>query len=99
VPRSTDTRDSSSSWHVAPVGATPGLSAVSGSAMVQDFPDLALMEFGSVPGASENSTASYDAIPAHHGTRLQHGIRKPKVYTDGTVCYGFFSASVEPQHY
>jgi hypothetical protein len=67
--------------------------------MVQDFPDLALMESGSVPGASENSAASYDVIPAHHGTHLQHGIRKPKVYTDGTVRYGYFSASVEPQHY
>jgi hypothetical protein len=27
------------------------------------------------------------------------GDRKPKVYTDGIVRYGFFSASGEPQHY
>jgi histone deacetylase 1/2 len=34
----------------------------------------------------------------HHGTRLQHGIRKPKQYTDGTVRWGLHSTleSVEP---
>jgi histone deacetylase 1/2 len=31
-------------------------------------------------------------------TRLQAGIRKPKVYTDGTIRYGFFTSSGEPQN-
>jgi hypothetical protein len=55
--------------------------------------------FVSGPGDSENSTVSLGEIQPRHGTRLQHGIRKPKVYTDGIVRYGFFSASGEPQHY
>jgi hypothetical protein len=31
-------------------------------------------------------------------TRLQHGIRKPKVYTDGTIKYSFLTASGEPRN-
>jgi hypothetical protein len=34
-----------------------------------------------------------------HGTRLQHGISKPKIYTDGTIRYSLFSISGEPQHH
>jgi hypothetical protein len=31
-------------------------------------------------------------------TRLQSGIRKPKVYTNGTVRYGCFTSSDEPRN-
>jgi histone deacetylase 1/2 len=31
-------------------------------------------------------------------TRLQHGVRRPKTYTDGTVRYGLFSSSGEPNN-
>lgn len=31
-------------------------------------------------------------------TRLQHGIRKPKVYTDGTIKYNFLTTSGEPRN-
>jgi hypothetical protein len=31
-------------------------------------------------------------------TRLQAGTRKPKVYTDGTIRYGFFTSSGEPKN-
>jgi histone deacetylase 1/2 len=31
-------------------------------------------------------------------TRLQHGIRKPKVYTDGTIRYGCLAESGEPRN-
>jgi hypothetical protein len=37
-----------------------------------------------------------DLAPAHPSTRLQHGIRKPKVYTDGTVRYGLHASSGSP---
>jgi hypothetical protein len=30
-------------------------------------------------------------------TRLQSGITKPKLYTDGTIKYGCFASSGEPQ--
>jgi hypothetical protein len=56
-------------------------------------------EFVLVPGNSETSAISPNKIPACPGTRLQHGIHKPKVYTDGKIRYSFFSASGEPQHY
>jgi hypothetical protein len=49
----------------------------------------------SVTLAPISSTAS----PARNETRLHHGIRKPKVYIDGTIRYEFFSASGEPQHH
>jgi hypothetical protein len=39
---------------------------------------------------------STDLSPAHPSTRLQHGIRKPKIYTDGTVCYGLLASTGEP---
>jgi hypothetical protein len=32
-------------------------------------------------------------------TCLQHGIRKPKLYTDGTVRYGLLTSSGEPQNH
>jgi hypothetical protein len=78
---------------------TLGLSTKSGSAAVQDPLVPALIEFVSVLGATESSGISSDVIPACHGTHLQHGIYKPNVYMDGTVQYGFFNASGEPQHY
>jgi hypothetical protein len=56
-------------------------------------------EFVLVPGNSETSAISPNKIPACPGNRLQHGIHKPKVYTDGKIRYSFFSASGEPQHY
>jgi hypothetical protein len=34
-----------------------------------------------------------------HGTRLQHGISKSKVYIDGTVRYNLFFATSEPQNH
>jgi hypothetical protein len=54
-----------------------------------------LQSGASVPGPSSSSIDSF----ARHGTRLQHGISKPKVCTDGTVRYSLFSASGEPQHH
>jgi hypothetical protein len=31
-------------------------------------------------------------------TRSKHGIKRPKVYTDGTICYGCFTSSGEPHN-
>jgi hypothetical protein len=62
------------------------------SSSVRDF------QYGtesSVPDASLSTAVS----PVRHGTRLQHGISKPKIYTDETVRYGLFSTTGEPQHY
>jgi histone deacetylase 1/2 len=48
---------------------------------------------------SAASTLSEFVVPSSHvsrpSTRLQHGIRKPKVYTDGTICYSHFAATSE----
>jgi hypothetical protein len=38
------------------------------------------------------------AVPVRPSTRLQHGIRKPKVYTDETIRYGLLTSSGEPNH-
>jgi hypothetical protein len=38
------------------------------------------------------------AVQQRPKTCLQSGIRKPKVYTDGTVKYGCFTSSGEPHN-
>lgn len=49
-----------------------------------------------VPGSSAPSSTPIEASHRPH-TRLQAGVRRPKVYTDGTVRYGSFASSGEPQ--
>jgi hypothetical protein len=44
------------------------------------------------------SSVPLPAAPVRPSTRLQHGIRKPKVYTDGTIRYGLLTFSGEPNH-
>jgi histone deacetylase 1/2 len=61
-----------------------------------------------MPGSSTSPAASSDApldappVPASFAsrprTRLQDGIRKPKIYTDGQVRYGFFNSTGEPHN-
>ena len=46
---------------------------------------------GAVSTAADGAGASA-AAPTPPRTRLRDGIRKPKVYTDGTVTYGCFTA-------
>jgi hypothetical protein len=91
--------------HVAPseeVGAiTSGSFVHSGSATTPSA-ECSSSVPDSVSGLTSDVTpdpTSSTTAPARHGTRLQHGIRKPKVYTDGTIRYGFFSAFGEPQHH
>jgi hypothetical protein len=38
-------------------------------------------------------------VVTHSSTRPQHGIRKPKIYTDGTMRYGLYTSSGEPQNH
>jgi hypothetical protein len=47
------------------------------------------------PGFSMEVAAPAEP-PAPPRTTLQDGIRKPKLYTNGTVCYAFMSSSCEP---
>jgi hypothetical protein len=57
---------------------------------------------GSVPASPLRSAAAGPSptVPAastvlpHPSTRLQHGIHKPKIYTDGTVRWGMSAACV-----
>jgi hypothetical protein len=50
---------------------------------------------GGVPGSSTSQAA---VVPSNAPpkTRLQGGIRKPKIYNDGTVRYAYLSTSGEP---
>jgi len=54
-------------------------------------------EGASDPSPSTDSPSGEGLAPERPRTRLQAGVRKPKVYTDGTVRYGCFTASGEPQ--
>jgi hypothetical protein len=54
----------------------------------------------SVPPAEESVPAPPgSSVPAstRPTTRLQHGIRKPKTYIDGTVWYGHLTTLGEPE--
>lgn len=44
------------------------------------------------------STPESSPVPVQppHRTRLQSGIRKPRKFTDGTVRYGLFTSTGEP---
>jgi hypothetical protein len=50
-----------------------------------------------VPSPSTTTPNSATTSPRPH-TRLQAGVRRPKIYTDGTVRYGFLTSSGEPQY-
>jgi hypothetical protein len=53
----------------------------------------------SVPDFSPSvSSVPLPTAPIRPSTRLQHGIRKPKVYTNGTIRYGLLTFSGEPNH-
>jgi hypothetical protein len=42
--------------------------------------------------------SSLEVVAARPRTRLQGGIRKPKIYTDGTIKYSFLATSEEPRN-
>jgi histone deacetylase 1/2 len=57
---------------------------------------------GSTPSSTGSSGSSADSDPvqppaAEPRTRLQKGIRNPKIYTDGTVRYGMLTSTGEPR--
>jgi hypothetical protein len=78
---------------------------VLGSPMVQSpGGDSSLVSSSSSSGSGVSGSASptpgvVSPMAARPGTRLQHGIHKPKVYTDGTVRYGLYTSSGEPQNH
>jgi hypothetical protein len=50
-------------------------------------------------GSAASATGVIPHVAARPSTRLQHGIRKPKLYTDGTVRYELLTSSGEPQNH
>lgn len=71
--------------------ATDETVAATGDSMAADLS----LHLGSsaADGSIEDVAASTQTRPR---TRLQNGIHKEKVYTDGTVKYGCFTSSEEP---
>jgi hypothetical protein len=50
-------------------------------------------------GSAASATGVIPPMAARPSTHLQHGIRKPKLYTDGTMRYGLLTSSSEPQNH
>jgi hypothetical protein len=50
-------------------------------------------------GSAASAIGVIPPVAARPSTRLQHGIQKPKLYTDGTVRYGLLTSSGEPQNH
>lgn len=54
-------------------------------------------DYGAIPAASVSTSAASGELPgARPVTRLQRGIRKPKIYTDGTVRWAMLANTEEP---
>jgi hypothetical protein len=49
-------------------------------------------------GSGARAGSSAAPSPKRPVTRLQHGIRKPKTYTDGTIKYGRLATISEPKN-
>jgi hypothetical protein len=48
------------------------------------------------PGSSAPAPSAPEAVSTRPHTRIQGGVRKPKVYTDGTIHYGCLAIVDEP---
>jgi hypothetical protein len=77
----------SSAAHGSASGADCGSSVAGPSTPT---PSDSLARIDTIPVSNSSST---DPAPARPSTCLQHGICKPKVYTDGIVRYGFLASS------
>jgi hypothetical protein len=82
-----------------PAVSVPMLHPVAGTGGTEaDTDSSAAADGTSAPAPGDGSSAAaVTETPPGPRTRLRDGIRKPKVYTDGTVRYGCFTASGEPQ--
>lgn len=54
------------------------------------------MEAGPSMGSDEPANGSSEGVVQCPSTHLQHGIKKPKVYTDSTIRYGLLTIAGEP---
>jgi hypothetical protein len=87
-------REPLSAPHVAPTTDGSGSSVVVSSSTTGALGSAAATSSGS----STLQSASPSSAPTRPSTRLQHGIWKPKTYTDGTVWYGLLTSFDEPMH-
>jgi histone deacetylase 1/2 len=84
----------------APAGGPTSATAPGGSALPPAPVGSSTLAGSPTSPAFTASTPPAPAAPSsppRPRTRLQDGIWKPKVYTDGHVLYGFFSTSGEPR--
>lgn len=85
--------------HASLSPGSPGFSVATPSAPPASRSDVAPIpaadEF-SVPQDSAPESVQVSDEQARPRTRSQHGIHKPKVYTDGTIRYGFLATTEEP---
>jgi hypothetical protein len=75
----------------------PALGAAHGSRSGADC--RSSMAWPSAPIPPVHNSYLTDPAPARPSTCLQHGICKPKVYTNGTMCYGLLASSGEPNNH
>jgi hypothetical protein len=80
------------------VAVSDSIGLVLGSSTAElGLPSLSsVRDLSSVSDLQTGASLSTTVSPVHHGTRLQHDISKPKIYTDGTVRYSLFSTIGEP---
>jgi hypothetical protein len=73
-----------------------GSSISTGARPTSSLVDVGVVVLGD-SGSSALAPSAISLAPARPATRLQHGIHKPKSYTDSTVWYGLFTSTGEPQ--
>ena len=87
-PTRSPARDSDAGTRTTSVPAAPAVGDTSGAATT-----ILTGSSAAVTGSPSEAVHSPRRV-----TRLQHGIRKPKSYTDGTIRYGCFAESSEPSN-
>jgi hypothetical protein len=84
----------------SPHGSSAPVRSDGGSSLVCGASTGSGVLLGDVSIRSATSEAcAVPLVSGHPGTRLQHGIHKPKIYMDGMVRYGMFTSSGEPQNH
>lgn len=75
--------------------STPANAPFSGSSMPV-AEEVVIEEPSAAPIVVPEPRPVAEGAPRRPATRLQHGVHKPKVYTDGTVRYGHLATVDEP---
>jgi hypothetical protein len=96
VPHAPVAPESSQGLASGHLGSDPEQILRVGSPADEDAGVMPIPDFDS--SSASTPAPNVEPIVSRPKTRLQRGIHKPKIYTDGTIKYGFLATSGEPRN-